>query len=53
MEIRLMEHLLASLVHLRLLDKQSAQINIEDLGLPSKILSNYKSSLKNPEGKDH
>ncbi|MBT6795298.1 type II/IV secretion system protein [bacterium] len=37
-------------VVLRLLDKQSAQINIEDLGLPSKILSNYKSSLKNPEG---
>ena len=37
-------------VVLRLLDKQSAQINIEDLGLPSEILSNYKSSLKNPEG---
>ena len=37
-------------VVLRLLDKQSAQINIEDLGLPSKILENYKSSLKNPEG---
>ena len=37
-------------VVLRLLDKQSAQINIEDLGLPLKILSNYKSSLKNPEG---
>ena len=37
-------------VVLRLLDKQSAQINIEDLGLPSKILSNYKLSLKNPEG---
>jgi general secretion pathway protein E len=37
-------------VVLRLLDKQSAQINIEDLGLPAKILSNYKSSLKNPEG---
>ena len=37
-------------VVLRLLDKQSAQINIEDLGLPSKILSNYKSTLKNPEG---
>ena len=37
-------------VVLRLLDKQSAQINIEDLGLPPKILSNYKSSLKNPEG---
>ncbi|MDC1241499.1 GspE/PulE family protein [Gammaproteobacteria bacterium] len=37
-------------VVLRLLDKQSAQINIEDLGLPPEILSNYKSSLKNPEG---
>ena len=35
---------------LRLLDKQSAQINIDDLGLPSKILSNYKTSLKDPEG---
>ena len=35
---------------LRILDKQSAQINIDDLGLPKKILSNYKSSLKNPEG---
>ena len=37
-------------VVLRLLDKQSAQINIDDLGLPKQILSNYKSSLKNPEG---
>jgi general secretion pathway protein E len=37
-------------VVLRLLDKQSAQINIEDLGLPKNILSNYKISLKNPEG---
>jgi general secretion pathway protein E len=37
-------------VVLRLLDKQSAQINIDDLGLPNKILTNYKSSLKNPEG---
>tara|TARA_Y100001936_G_scaffold252589_1_gene312911 strand:+ start:2680 stop:4176 length:1497 start_codon:yes stop_codon:yes gene_type:complete len=35
---------------LRILDKQSAQINIDDLGLPSAILSNYKSSLKDPEG---
>jgi general secretion pathway protein E len=35
---------------LRLLDKQSAQINIDDLGLPSEILSNYKTSLKDPEG---
>ena len=37
-------------VVLRLLDKQSAQINIDDLGLPNKILVNYKSSLKNSEG---
>ena len=37
-------------VVLRLLDKQSAQINIDDLGLPNKILANYKSSLKNSEG---
>ena len=35
---------------LRILDKQAAQINIDDLGLPQKILSNYKNSLKNPEG---
>ena len=35
---------------LRILDKQSAQININDLGLPEKILANYKNSLKNPEG---
>ena len=35
---------------LRLLDKQASQINIDDLGLPSVILKNYKSSLKNPEG---
>ena len=35
---------------LRLLDKQAAQINIEDLGLPLPILNNYKSSLKNSEG---
>ena len=35
---------------LRLLDKQSAQINIDDLGLPNKILSNYKKSLKSSEG---
>ena len=35
---------------LRILDKQSAQINIDDLGLPEKILLNYKNSLKNPEG---
>ena len=37
-------------VVLRLLDKQASQINIDDLGLPSVILQNYKSSLKNPEG---
>jgi general secretion pathway protein E len=35
---------------LRILDKQSAQINIDDLGLPNTILSEYKRSLKNPEG---
>ena len=35
---------------LRILDKQSAQINIDDLGLPNTILSDYKRSLKNPEG---
>ncbi|GIS05218.1 MAG: hypothetical protein CM15mP108_3220 [Gammaproteobacteria bacterium] len=35
---------------LRILDKQSAQINIDDLGLPTSILSNYKSSLRDPEG---
>ena len=35
---------------LRILDKQSAQINIDDLGLPSEILTNYKCSLKDPEG---
>lgn len=35
---------------LRLLDKQSAQININDLGLPTQILNNYKKSLKSSEG---
>ncbi len=35
---------------LRLLDKQSAQINIDDLGLPMQILNNYKKSLKSSEG---
>ena len=35
---------------LRLLDKQSAQINIDDLGLDQKILKNYKSTLKSSEG---
>ena len=31
---------------LRILDKQAAQINIDDLGLPEKILSNYKNDKK-------
>ena len=35
---------------LRLLDKQSAQINIEDLGLDKNTLKNYKSTLKASEG---
>ena len=35
---------------LRLLDKQSAQININDLGLPQIILSTYKKSLSESEG---
>ncbi|MDC0185716.1 ATPase, T2SS/T4P/T4SS family [Gammaproteobacteria bacterium] len=35
---------------LRLLDKQSAQINIDDLGLDQTILKNYKSTLKASEG---
>ena len=35
---------------LRLLDKQSAQININDLGLPQTILSTYKKSLSESEG---
>ena len=37
-------------VVLRLLDKQSSKIEIEDLGLPDPILSTYKRSLKYPEG---
>lgn len=35
---------------LRLLDKQSAQINIDDLGLNEKILRNYKRTLGASEG---
>ncbi len=35
---------------LRILDKQASQINIDDLGIPSHILLNYKKSLKNSEG---
>ena len=35
---------------LRLLDKQSAQINIDDLGLPTYILKPYKKTLKDTEG---
>jgi general secretion pathway protein E len=37
-------------VVLRLLDKQSSQINIEDLGLPDSILATYQQALKFPEG---
>ena len=32
---------------LRLLDKQSAQINIDDLGLNEKILRNYNFKINN------
>ena len=35
---------------LRLLDKQSAQINIADLGLPNSILETYKNALHFSEG---
>ena len=35
---------------LRLLDKESAQINIENLGLEKNILQNYKTTLKASEG---
>ncbi len=35
---------------LRILDKKSSQINIDELGLPKSILENYKKSLKNSEG---
>ena len=37
-------------VVLRLLDKEAAQINIKDLGLPQSILNTYKSALKFSEG---
>jgi len=37
-------------VVLRLLDKQSAQINITDLGLPKTILDTYKTALTFSEG---
>ena len=37
-------------VVLRLLDKQAAQINIGDLGLPDSILRNYKNALQLSEG---
>ena len=37
-------------VVLRLLDKQSAQINIADLGLPNSILETYKNALHFSEG---
>ena len=37
-------------VVLRLLDKQAAQINIGDLGLPNSILRNYKNALQLSEG---
>ena len=33
-----------------MLDKQSSQINIEDLGLPDSILATYQQALKFPEG---
>ena len=37
-------------VVLRLLDKQAAQINLGDLGLPESILSTYKKALQFSEG---
>ena len=37
-------------VVLRLLDKQAAQINVGDLGLPNSILRNYKNALQLSEG---
>jgi general secretion pathway protein E len=37
-------------VVLRLLDKQAAQINVADLGLPDSILETYKKSLEFSEG---
>ena len=35
---------------LRILDKNTSQINISDLGFPESILNSYKSSLRNSEG---
>ena len=35
---------------LRILDKNTSQINITDLGFPKSILESYQSSLKNSEG---
>ena len=37
-------------VVLRLLDKESSQINIDDLGLNKVVLSNFKKSLNSSEG---
>ena len=37
-------------VVLRLLDKQAAQINVGDLGLPNSILKTYKNALQFSEG---
>ena len=35
---------------LRILDKNTSQINIGDLGFPNSILNSYKAALKNSEG---
>jgi len=35
---------------LRILDKNTSQINISDLGFPESILNSYKNSLKSSEG---
>lgn len=35
---------------LRILDKNTSQINIGDLGFPDSILNSYKAALKNSEG---
>ena len=35
---------------LRILDKNTSQINIGDLGFPNSILDSYKAALKNSEG---
>ena len=37
-------------VVLRILDKESSQIDIEELGFESKVLKNYKNALKSSEG---